>query len=812
MIDPIRNHSHATPGSSAAGLRHAEAASAAQAGDSTTEINLVDAAWAQFEKITGGVRNESPGRFLAIPGYRILEEIHRGGQGVVYQAIQESTRRKIAIKVLKQGPFADRIELARFEREVDVLSRLNDPHIVAIHDRGLTDGHAYYVMDYVAGKALDAYVTGAEISTDEILTLFAKICDAVNVAHLRGVIHRDLKPGNIRIDMEGEPRILDFGLAKLEEEVAGGSSAQGMTITGQFVGSLPWASPEQAEGEPESLDIRTDVYSLGVILYQLLTNHFPYPVTGRVIDVARHITQTSPERPSSIHRSIDSELELIVLKCLAKEPLQRYQSAGELARDLRLYLADQPILATPPSAAYRLRKFVRRNRGAVIAGSMAVLVLLVATGLSIAFGLSAVRQRAATESALLRAQKAESDAKARAAELERVAKFQEAQLSGINATTMGARLRADLLKKAREAARQLKLPPEELNAQGEKLEKLVAGSDFTGLALGALNDNFFQPALATIERDFAGQPIVQARLLQTLASTLQELGLRDAARAPQEKALEIRRKELGAEHVDTLVSANKMSELLRSQGKLIEAEPKTRETLDTCTRVLGNDHPDTLEAIHNMGLLLQAKGRLEEAEPYLRSAVEKRRRILGEEHLETIISINDLGMLLQARGKLPAAEGYLRESLEKSRRVLGEDHHHTVIALNEMGLQLQEQGKLAEAEAFYREALDRNRRLLGEDHPDTITSIENMAYLYQGQGKPGEAEPYQREALEKTRRVLGDEHPDTLTAINNMAMMLKAQGKLSDAEPYCHEALDKRRRVLGDDHPHTILSIENLGI
>src|ERR1041385_1094624 len=250
----------------------------------SSENQLVSAAWAQFERLTGssGCRPSPPPRSLLVPGYRILSEIQRGGQGVVYQAIQESTQRKMAIKVLKEGPFADHIELARFEREVDILSRLDHPHIVAIHDRGLIDGHAYYVMDYIAGKPLDAYVAGGELEIDAVLTLFAKVCEAVNVAHMRGVIHRDLKPGNIRVNDEGEPRILDFGLAKIEQEVAGASSARQMTLTGQFVGSLPWASPEQAEGQSELLDIRSDVYSLGVVLYQLLTGRFPYPVTGRI--------------------------------------------------------------------------------------------------------------------------------------------------------------------------------------------------------------------------------------------------------------------------------------------------------------------------------------------------------------------------------------------------------------------------------------------------------------------------------------------------------------------------------------------------
>lgn len=305
-------------------------------------------------------------------GYQILKEIHHGGQGVVYQAVQKSTNRKVAIKVMKEGPFAGSADRARFDREVQVLGQLNHPSIVTIHDTGVAAGSHFFVMDYVRGQPLDVYMASGERSIDETLRLFAEICDAVNAAHLRGVIHRDLKPGNIRIDPDGRPHILDFGLAKVATTEA---EAAAMTMTGQFVGSLPWASPEQAEGSPGRIDVRTDVYSLGVVAYQMLTGKFPYEVIGNMRDVLDRIMRAEPARPSTVRRQINDEVETIILKCLGKERERRYQTAGELARDVRHYLAGEPLEAKRDSGWYVLRKVLGRHKVTVgVAAAFSVLL------------------------------------------------------------------------------------------------------------------------------------------------------------------------------------------------------------------------------------------------------------------------------------------------------------------------------------------------------------------------------------------------------------------------------------------------------
>jgi serine/threonine protein kinase len=252
-------------------------------------------------------------------GYQVLQELHRGGQGVVYHAIERATQREVAIKLLKHGALASSADKVRFEREVEILTRLNHPHIVTIRGSGVAAGYQYFVTDYVHGEPLDAYADD-ERPVDELLRVFAKVCEAVNAAHLHGVIHRDLKPSNIRIDNQGEPHILDFGLAKV---AASDAEASSMTATGQFMGSLPWASPEQAAGLPSKIDVRTDVYSLGVVLYQMLTDRFPYEVVGNMREVLERIMKADPARPSSTRRRISDRAPLSGQAARAALPVRR---------------------------------------------------------------------------------------------------------------------------------------------------------------------------------------------------------------------------------------------------------------------------------------------------------------------------------------------------------------------------------------------------------------------------------------------------------------------------------------------------------
>ncbi len=312
------------------------------------------------------------------PGYTLVRRIHQGGQGTVYEALHDATGRQVAIKIMHAGIGHSAYNEARFQREIEILSELRHPHIVTLHDGGATPSHHYFlVMDYVDGLPLDAWIRSHEPDVRETVELFEKICAALAAAHLRGVVHRDLKPSNIRVDRNGAPRVLDFGLAKMS-----GAQVHGdMTASGQFIGSLPWATPEQAMGRPERIDVRTDVYALGLVLFNMLTDDAPYPVDGPVRDVLNNVLETTPAHPNKLRLGISTDLDTIIMKCLAKEPARRYLSAGELAADIGCYLRGDAIAARRDSALYIVKKLVGRHRW-LTAATVGLVALSVITAIT----------------------------------------------------------------------------------------------------------------------------------------------------------------------------------------------------------------------------------------------------------------------------------------------------------------------------------------------------------------------------------------------------------------------------------------------
>lgn len=357
---------------------------------------LADESW-----LSGGPSLPAPD---AIPGYEIVREIHRGGQGVVYEAIQESTGRAVAVKVLLEGQFAGERAKWRFEREVRLIAALRHRSIVVIHDSGITHGKYYFAMDYVRGQPLDTHVRLAGCSIREIVRLCRDVCDAVSHAHRRGVIHRDLKPSNILVNEDGTPCILDFGLAKIVTEELASARGQMVSIEGTLMGTVRYMSPEQTLGDAAGIDARTDIYSMGVILYELLTGTPPYPTNVDVAKALTNIRKAMPPRPSRVREAIKSELECIVLRALAKEPERRYQSAGELREDLAAWLEGRPVMAKSDSSLYVLRKLAAKHYVSSLTVAALVAVVLGFGGVSYYYmrkSLEDLRQRQISDANVL---------------------------------------------------------------------------------------------------------------------------------------------------------------------------------------------------------------------------------------------------------------------------------------------------------------------------------------------------------------------------------------------------------------------------
>lgn len=737
---------------------------------SSSECVHVAAAWNQFQKTRqADTRNAAEVLpLLSVPGYRLLKEIHRGGQGVVYLAIQESTRRKVAIKILKEGPLADSREFARFAREVDILSRINHPHIVAIHDRGLAAGHAYYTMDYIAGQSLDAYVVSAGLNVEEILQLFIKLCDAVNVAHLRGVIHRDLKPANIRIDEEGEPKVLDFGLAKVEPDSALKSSAAGMTVAGQFIGSLPWASPEQAEGRTDSIDIRTDVYSLGVILYHLLTGRFPYPVSGQLSDIIRGITQIPPVRLSTVAMHIDRDLELIVLKCLAKEPERRYQSAGDLGRDIQRYLGKQPIDARPSTVYYQIHQFVRRHKTLATSLASVFIILVAAT--------------TGTTWALLKA----TDSNHRANSIN---EFMREVLTRIDPTTGAADVKfSDVLARA-SASASVKFAGHPL--QEAEVRDLL-GQIYNNLSLWREAREEYLKALK-LWHENAGPD--DPRTLNTAMGHLATIT--NIGRVDEEAQLlaDLRprlERVFGSDDLRTLGARRIQANVQMSQGQLEEAERILLE-LRAHPRLAGPDGDELqiriIHTLNNIGLRRADAAHpwrradiFREIEPLAVERVERATRHYGADSPSTFLAKERLARILCGLGRHQEAADICRAILDQSASRLGACHIFRTEAMDTLSRALTGLDAIREAAELRLADVACTRQRCSPGDPVLIVEIfESLRYLERA-GFPEKGEEFAREVIGVFPPSDGDHNRIGFEAEAYLGRFLSMQNRLDEAE------------------------------
>ncbi len=801
---------------------------------------------------------EGPG--TRIGPYKLLQQIGEGGFGVVFLAEQEKpVARKVALKIIKLGMDTRQV-VARFEQERQALAIMDHPNIARVIDAGATEtGRPYFVMELVQGEPIVEYCDKHALTIDERLELFAQVCTAVQHAHSKGIIHRDLKPSNILVGtQDGEPlaKVIDFGIAKATSAKLTDKTL--FTEHQQVIGTLQYMSPEQAEGSLD-IDTRTDVYALGVVLYELLTGSPPFDhQTMRdalFSEMQRIIREVDPPKPSTrLHQSADmlatiaarrrvepkrlgsivrGELDWIVMKALEKDRARRYETASGLALDIRRYLTGAAVAAAPPSAAYQFKKFVRRNRATVTAGAAVTVALLIGV---IAFAWQArvardqrdlalraqsaeseQRQTADEQRALAseqrdRAVNAEAEARKRVDELELVSNFQADMLAQVDAAAAGRSLTENVAAKFMNALAEAGVPESERGAQVEVFTAQWRRVNATDAARDLIDRTILKPAVDAIDKQFKDQPLVDARLRQTLAIRYRELGLYDSALPLQTSALATRRSLLGKEHPDTLHSINELGEVQRLQGHLPEAEESYREALDGFRRAFGDRDSRTIQCISNVGYILNVAGKVAEAEPYYREAMDASRRELGEEDPVTLISINNMGNFLREQNKLDEAEPFLREGLEKARRVWGRESTNTLFATNSLGLVLVLQGKLAEAETYWRETLEIGRRVLGEEHPDTLVWLANMGGLMLEQRKYAEAEPYYRESLEKFQRVLGPDHPNSIQCLCNLGTVYEDLHRMTEAEGLYREGFERFRRVLGSDHPQTLRAMEQLRV
>ncbi len=651
--------------------------------------------------------------------YEVTRVLGAGGMGVVMEARQRHPDRKVALKLLRGvAGTDDALRVRLFKREVEVLARLDHPEIARIHDAGLTDdGQHWFTMELVSGEPLDAHVRDRGLSLRQRVDLLRRVCVAVSYAHQRGVIHCDLKPSNVLVsDAEGEAgiKVLDFGLARVSRE---GQDSQASLGAGMR-GSLGWMSPEQTRFEDERVDVRADVYALGVMLYQLVTDQDPYDLEGLApLEAARVIRETPPR---SMPPGFPRDLKTIVTRCLEKRPARRYAGSTELAEELRRWLHKEPILARPPSALYHVTRFCQRNRALV---SSVVLIM----GLSVAFAIYA-----SVQAARLEVERDEADRNARS-------------LDG-----MFSWLQKNILAPANPTRSR---DPEITLAEVLKRQARA------------------------VERDFGDDPLVAAKLHHMIGRAWQSLSLYRQAAAELEQALKLRLRHLGPDHDIAVSTMNDLASVLELLGRASEAEALYRDALSVRRQRFGEqDHPLLLVSINNLGLLLREQGRYEEALPLLEEGLRRRRRSLPQDHPHVLSSMNNLGGYYVATDRHELAEPLLEAVLERRRAALPLHHPDLVNATLNLAKLEMTKGDLDAAESLLRTVRDAAHDKLGADSRHVIALDETLSFLLRQRGRISEALALQESAVKRRRAVFGDGSRTTVDAISKLARLYGRTG------------------------------------
>jgi len=746
--------------------------------------NPVDPGFSDRTLSAGGTGGAAAGQ---IGPYRLLRALGEGGMGEVWLAEQKQPiKRTVALKVIKAGMDTKTV-VARFEAERQALALMDHPNIAHVYDAGSTaEGRPYFVMEYVPGLPITEYCDKHMLTMKERLELLMQVCDGVQHAHQKAIIHRDLKPSNVLVveqDEKAVPKIIDFGLAKATAQRLTDKTM--FTELGVMLGTPEYMSPEQADQREQNIDTRTDVYSLGVILYELLVGVLPFEAkvlrAAGLDAILRIIREEEPPKPStkirsmgdgsaqaaekrgeeprSFARHVQGELDWITMKALEKDRTRRYSTPSELSADISRYLRSEPVLAGPATTSYRIRKYATRHR--VVLGIAAGLLLL-----TIAFVI--------TQTVELHRIKLERDRATR----ERVRATRE-------------RDRADRITQFMTQMFKVSDPSEK------------RGNSITAREI-------LDKASADIDTGLTKDPGLQAQMMQIMAEVYDNLGLYPRARVLQQQSTDILRHLLGPEHSDTIRSMTQLASFLEEEGNWIEAEKLLREALDIRRRVLGPEHPDTIDSMNNLLDNLHGQERYPEAEKLARQILDIQRRVLGSDALGTRNAMTRLADMLELEGQHVEAEKLDRQVLDIARRVLGPENPETLGSMHDLGMELSSEGKNDERDKLFREIIDIKRRVLGPENPDTILEMGNLAVVLEVESQYAEAEKLDREVLDIRRRVLGPEHPDTLTSMDSLASLLVEEGQYAEAEKIFRATFDIRRRVLGPESPDTIISMNNL--
>ncbi|MCB9846281.1 MAG: tetratricopeptide repeat protein [Phycisphaeraceae bacterium] len=758
--------------------------------------------------------------------YKLLEKLGEGGFGSVWAAEQrEPVKRRVALKIIKLG-MDTREVIARFEAERQALATMDHPNIAKVLDAGSTEtGRPYFVMELVKGVPITDYCDTEKVDTAGRLNLFMTVCHAIQHAHQKGIIHRDIKPSNVIVTVRDGlpiPKVIDFGIAKATNQELTDKTLY--TQHGQMIGTPAYMSPEQAEMSGLDIDTRSDIYSLGVLLYELLTGTTPFDgeslLGAGLAEMMRIIREETPHKPSTrlsdlgdtaartaVQRSVvdptrlvmilRGDLDWIAMKCLEKDRTRRYETADGLAADIKRHLEDEPVTAGPPSARYRMHKFVKRNRGQVIAAGVITAILILGVVGTSAGMVWALREKNRADAEATRASKsAEAEARARLT----------SEANEQTAIANEQRAAAEAQRAERELARATEIK-RLVSDMLTGLDPAKAQRADTTLLKGILDD-----ASARIGSGEITDELIAAELHYIVGNVYRMLGLFPQAEQHLPVVVEIRTRLLSEEHRETLASMLNLARLYWNQGRFSEAEPLYLRTLAVSRRVLGEEHPGTLDSMCSLALLYRDQGRDAEAEQALLKTLELQQRVLGEEHPGTLQSMHSLGLVYVDQGRYAEAEPLLLKTLELQKRVLGQEHPNTLRDMANLALLYAKQGRYDEAERLHLETLEILKGVLGEEHPTTLGQMSSLAELYINRGRYVEAEQLILRTLEIQRRVLGDEHQETLVSMLHLAKLYQMQGRLVEAESWFVDGSEILTRVLGEEHPTTLQSIVSLAI